>query len=124
MLILASPSDLVQVTSLVANQVRIHASYVDWNGARSTPGRLNTSITTTSTTTIVPAPAAGISRNVKYLVLSCWDSGGNTLFVTHTDGTTSVTIFRTSLIQYGSCTFTEGRGWQTFYGGVLIAVQG
>jgi hypothetical protein len=124
MLILASPSDLIQVTLSTTNGVVVHASYVDWNGARSTPGRTNTNVVTTSITTIVPAPAAGIYRNVKYLSLVCGNTGGNTLNISHTDGTTSVSLFQVSCPQYGTCTFTEGKSWQVYISGLLVAMQG
>ena len=113
MLILASTSDLIRVTTSAAAQIEVHASWVDLNGTTVTPGRTNTPyITTATTTTIVGSPAASTVRNLKHLnitndhaLLSC------VVTVEHTDGTTAIELMAFTLLPGENMILNEEGRW-------------
>lgn len=115
MLLLESTSDLVQVITGGAQAVKVHASFVDVNGTVITPGRLNTAISSATTTTAVASPGSGVSRNVKFLsILNTDATTADTITVQHTDGTTVIILFKMSLPAGWSVNFVDGAGWQVF----------
>jgi len=99
MLILASASDLIQLQVASAGQIDVHASWMDNVSGAVGPGRTNTpEITTSGTTTIVAAPAAGNQRNIKTLHIRNRGAAANQVTVFHTDGTTPVQLQSVSLL--------------------------
>lgn len=96
MLLLTSTSDLLRIVTTAAGTINCHASYVDYNSANTPPiavGRLNTSISTATTTTVVGSPAASTQRTVKSLKISNDHATiSNTVTLQHTDGTTVVPL--------------------------------
>lgn len=103
MLLLASTSDLLRVTTSAAVTTDVHASWVDMNGTTITPGRTNTAITTATTTTVVASPAASTYRTVKTLtVRNRHATTAQTVTVLHTDGTVSVELIKVTLAA-GEC---------------------
>lgn len=108
MILLTSTSDIIRVVTGSAASVQVHASYVDNAAGVITPGRTNTAaITSATTTTIVPAPAASTQRNVKALVLSNLSSTPTTVSVQHFDGTTSSELFSCTLLQNENLSMTD-----------------
>ena len=100
MLLLTSTSDVVRVvTGSAANSIDCHASWMDVNGTTITPGRQNTIITTATTTTVVPSPGAGTTRNLKGLYITN-DSPGTScsVQVDHFDGTNQVELIQFILL--------------------------
>ncbi len=115
MILLTSTSDLIQVITGGTQAIKCHASYVDLNGTTVTPGRLNTAISSATTTTIVASPAASTQRTVKTLSVHNSDgSNADTVTVQHTDGTTVIILFSLSLLAGNSLKYNEGSGWQLF----------
>lgn len=89
MLLLTSTSDSVRVvTGAAVTSLTVHVSWVDNASGVITPGRANYSISTATTTTIVPSPGSGVQRNVKTVQIT--NNSASTVFVEvqHTDGTT------------------------------------
>ena len=99
MIILASTADLVRVVTSHAALVEVHASYVDLNGTTVTPGRLNTMISTATTTTVVASPASSTVRNIKHLNITN-DHASQSCIVTveHSDGTTIIELMSFTLL--------------------------
>jgi len=100
MLLLTSISDVVRVvTSAAASTIDCHASWMDTNGTTVTPGRQNTIISTATTTTVVPSPGSGVTRNLKGLYITN-DSPGTSCVVAvdHFDGTNQVELFSCILL--------------------------
>jgi len=114
MLLLTSTSDLVQVvTGTATSTIEVHASYVDINGTTVTPLRTNARITTATTTTVVPSPAASTQRNLKGLYVTNNSAGTNcNIAVLHTDGTNSVELMQFILLPGENMTFNEEGGWR------------
>ena len=113
MLLLTSTSDVIRVvTGAAANSIDVHASWVDLNGATVTPGRQNTVITTATTTTIVPSPGAGTTRNVKGLYITN-DSAGTScpVAVEHFDGTNQVELIQFNLLSGENLGYREDGSW-------------
>lgn len=113
MLLLNSTSDVVRiVTSAAANSIDCHASWIDLNGSTVTPGRQNTVITTATTTTIVPAPGAGTTRNLKGLYVTNDSTGTNcTVTVDHFDGTNQVELISFVLLPGENLGYREDGSW-------------
>ena len=113
MLLLSTTSDLVQlVTSAAATTIEVHTSYMDVNGTTIMPGRKNTLITTATTTTIVPAPAASTVRNVKAIYCTNNSAGTSvTVSVLHTDGTNVVELMAFILLPGENLGYREDGSW-------------
>src|SRR5262245_52665681 len=97
MLILSSTTDLIQVITGGAGTIDVHASWMDNASGTVVPGRTNTAITSATTTTVVPSPAAATQRNVKTLHIA--NRGGSAIDITvqHTDGSTVSQLHKVSL---------------------------
>lgn len=73
MLLLTSTSDIIRVVTAAAANITCSVSWVDINvstGAVTPGGQVVAAITTATTTTIIPAPASGVVRNVKSIFLT------------------------------------------------------
>lgn len=113
MLLLNSTSDVVRVvTGSAANSIDVHASWVDLNGTTVTPNRQNTVITTATTTTVVPSPSSGTTRNLKGLYITN-DSAGTScsVAVEHFDGTTQVELIQFVLLPGENLGYREDGSW-------------
>jgi len=112
MLLLASTSDRIRVTSSVAADIHVHASWVDLNGSTVTPGRANTLITTATTADVVGGPGASTVRNVKTLTIRNTDPTDSTIAtVIHTDGTNAMQIYQAFLAPGAQIHYIEGSGF-------------
>jgi hypothetical protein len=126
MLILASTSDKILVSSLVftggTGTVHVHASYVDYASGVVTPVQTttNTIVTNTNNVTVVPSPPAGTQRDVKSISIynpqaatPSINSTGNQLTVTHTDGVTPIALINGMALQGGyTLEWRDDDGWQ------------
>ena len=74
MINLTSTSDLLELVTGSALVLNVHASWVDLASTTVTPGRTNTSISSTTTTTIVASPASSTQRNVKTITIRNTDA--------------------------------------------------
>lgn len=113
MLLLNSTSDVVRlVTGAAANSIDVHTSYLDVNGTVITPGRTNTKVTTATTTTIVPSPGAGTTRNVKAIYVTNNSAATScNVSVEHTDGTTAVELIQFILLPGENLGYREDGSW-------------
>src|SRR5215207_5806762 len=116
MILLASTTDKIQViTGTAITAVVVHASYIDNASGTITPGRENNSITTAATTDVVDPPAAATYRNVKTINIRNTSASSSSLVtVRHTDGTTAVDLYQTTLGPAETLTYVEGMGWDVF----------
>lgn len=125
MLLLASTSDKIRLTTGSATNIDVHASWVD--GVSSvTPGRTNTPITTATTTDIVGAPGSSTYRTVKTITIRNRDaSTSNAVTVIHTDGTNAMELYKCTLFAGYTLHYHEGAGfWVTDnYGGNVFNEQ-
>ena len=115
MLNLTTTSDKISLVTSAAANVEVHASWADLSGGSSvTPGRTNTAdITTATTTDIVPAPAGSTVRNVQALsIINSHATVTTDVTVTHTDGTTTQRLNKSTLAPGEGLVFLEGVGWQ------------
>ena len=113
MLLLNSISDVIRVvTGSAASTIDCHASWMDTNGTTVTPGRKNTIISTATTTTIVPSPSAGVTRNLKGLYITN-DSPSTScnVAVEHFDGTNQVELIEFILLPGENLGYREDGSW-------------
>lgn len=120
MILLASTTDLLRlVTSDTAN-IDVHASWVDLDtsGGAVTPGRKNTTISTATTTTLVPSPgSATVMRSVKtFTITNRHATTANTVSLEHYDGTATVSadMITVVLLAGWSLQYDEGKGLEIF----------
>lgn len=120
MLLLASTSDLIRLTTSSTANIDVHASWVDLSGTTVTPGRTNTTISTATTTTLVASPASSTYRTVKTLtVRNRHASTSNSVTLIHTDGTNAMECIKCTLAAGESLMYVEGAGfWQTDVNGL------
>lgn len=113
MLLLTTTSDIVRViTTAAASTIDCHASWMDTNGTTVTPGRLNTVISTATTTTVVPAPGSGVTRNLKGLYITNSSAGTSTrVTVDHFDGTNQVDLIGFILLPGENLGYREDGSW-------------
>ena len=113
MIILASTSDLIRCVTSHAATIEVHTSYVDLNGTTVTPSRLNTLITTATTTTIVASPAASTVRNLKHLnITNDHASQSCSVTVEHSDGTTVIELMQFTLLPGENMILNEEGTWR------------
>lgn len=115
MLLLSSTSSIRVITASAA-MIEVHASaidVVDSTGAPSLAAPINTPyITTATTTTVVPSPAAGSKRNVKHLnITNAHASQSCRVVVDHFDGTTAIELMGFTLLPGENMIFNEEGRW-------------
>jgi hypothetical protein len=112
MLILASSSDKLQLAVASAGSIDVHASWMDNVAGAVGPGRTNTvTITTATTVDIVAPPASGAQRNVKTLHIRNRGTANNDVTVWHTDGTTLVSLQKTTLLPGATLQYIDEIGF-------------
>lgn len=115
MMNLTSTSDLIRIITSAASQIECHASWVDINTSTGagTLGRHNTpTITTATTTTVVPSPAAGSHRNVKHInITNDHASASSQITIEHSDGTTVSELISVILLPGENMVFGEDGRW-------------
>lgn len=114
MLLLASTSDLLRVVTSNASALDVQVSGMDMEPVstdRPVGYRLNTAISSVTTTTIAGSPGAGVIRSIK--TISLRNKGGSTNVVTiiHTDGTTAVEVIEAVLAPDCSLHYHENASW-------------
>lgn len=125
MLLLASTSDKIRLTTGSALNIDVHASWVDKNGSTITPGNKNTPISTATTTDIVAAPASSTYRTVKTITVRNRDSTtSNAVTVIHTDGTNAMEMTKVTLPAGFTLHYHESAGfWVTNANGANVFVE-
>lgn len=113
MLNLTNTTHIIRLITSSAADIECHASWVDFDGASLSTGNLNTvGITTATTTTIVTAPASGVSRNVKAIYSTNVSTSGSThVAIEHFDGTNAVELIGFILLPGENITFNEEGRW-------------
>lgn len=115
MLILPSTSAVIRVvTGAAANSIDVYAAWADMTVATEAidAGSLPTVITTATTTTVVPAPASGVRRNVQGIYITN-DSAGTScpVAVEYFDGTTQVELIQFNLLPGENLGYREDGSW-------------
>ena len=117
MILLTTTSSLIQVVTAGTQVVKVHTDFADTAASQAvTPGRLNTSISTATTTTIVAAPASGFQRAVLGISITNTDTTNPAIItMQHTDGTTVVPLFTDTfpLLPGRTINYNDKLGWQT-----------
>jgi hypothetical protein len=133
MILCVGANDKIQVVTSAAVTVDVHASGMDVDASGNvTTYRKNTAISTATTTDITAVPASGTTRNVKTINLRNKAASSSVdVTVQHTDGTTTVELYKTTLLSGQTLEYAEGVGWavagsnvQTFLENTSTAAQG
>jgi hypothetical protein len=122
-ILLTSTTDLLEVVTSGAQTVHVQASYVDLSGSTVTPGRLNTIISSATTTTVVGSPAASTQRTVKFLSIQNTSGTSETVTVEHTDGTNVIQLQKLTLLAGYTLVYNEGSGWTLYDGSANIQMS-
>lgn len=107
-------TDSLEVTTGQDVPVDVHVSWVDVIvGTSNTPGRTNTLITTATTTSIVPTPAAGTQRVVKHVNIANRDATQSVdVTVIYDTNGTDVILYSATLAPSDVLEYQEGVGWK------------
>lgn len=116
-------STLQVVTGAAVANTVVHASHVDLTLATGAivANADNTTISTAATTNVVPAPASGVTRNVKFLTVRNTNAAtSNTITIQTTDGTNVVPLWfgilgpgmQVSINEFGQVTVFSAGGIQ------------
>lgn len=98
MLALTSISDVLQLVTSSTATTEVHASWIAVGASADVPARKNTTISTATTTAIIPSPPAGGYSAIKALTVSNRHaSAAQTVTVILTDGVAPVTLFKVTL---------------------------
>ena len=112
MLLLTSVNDRLQIVTSSVADIDVHASWVDTSAGVITPGRTNTAIALTTTTSVAGAPAASTQRNVKTLhVRNKHASLACDVTVQHTDGTIVAQLYKATLSAGDALEYTDQAGF-------------
>jgi len=118
MLLLTATTDKIQLVTSAATNVDVHASFVDASNANppviqgDSMGRLNTAISTATTTDIVVAPGSGDVRNVKMLsIRNKSTSTSNDVSVVFDQNGTDFELVKVTLPAGATLEFVEGVGF-------------
>jgi hypothetical protein len=118
MLLLTATTDKIQVITSAAVTVDVHTSFMDASNANppvvqgDTMGRLNTAITTATTTDIVVAPAASEIRNVKTInIRNKHASTATDVTVQFNQNATLFELVKVTLLAGQTLEYVEGVGW-------------
>jgi hypothetical protein len=115
MLPLTTTSDVIQLVTTAAGQIDAFGAYADVTGTTVTVGRQVTRITTATTTTVVSAPGASTSRNIKRLAVSNnHASVTNTVTFQFFDGTNTVIFEVVTLAPGERFSYSETAGIRIF----------
>lgn len=109
---LVSTSDKLRIKTDAGANVDVHAWWTDFSSGSIAIGRLNTPISTATTTDVVASPGSGVERHVKTVSVRNKDtSKACAITVIHTDGTTAVELMRVNLSPGFALEFAEDEGW-------------
>ena len=118
MILLTATTDKIQVISSAAVTLDVSASFMDMTTADppvvkgSTSGRLNTAISTATTTDIVAAPAASTIRNVKHItVRNRHATTSCDVTIQFNQNATLFELFKVTLLAGETLEFVEGVGF-------------
>lgn len=102
------------VTGSGGIDVRVRADWLENDAGTITPGSQNTaSITTATTTTIVPAPASGKQRNVGSVnITNNHATAATQVTVEHYDGTTAIPLMGVTLLPGEDLDLSETGRWR------------
>ena len=114
MIILDTVDRLLQVVlagSVTANHLPIVASYVDLSDTAYEPATNYVLTNNTTAVTIVPAPGAGVKRQIKLISVVNEDTASALVTVQYNDDATLRTIFKATLDVGDQLFYTDGEGW-------------
>ncbi len=112
MLLLSSTSDKLRLTTSAAVNIDVHASFADFDGSTVTPGRLNTPISSATTSDVVASPGSGVYRTVKTLTIrNRSTSTACDVTVIHTDGTNAMELYKATIGPGGHLHYIEEAGF-------------
>lgn len=116
MLLLASTTDKIQLTTSAAADIDVHASFMDHTTSTDdvVGSKQNTAITTATTTDIVAAPGSGVVRNVKTLHICNKDASDSCdVTVIYDANGTDYRLHKATLRPDEALEYVEGIGFYT-----------
>jgi hypothetical protein len=110
-MMIAGASDLVEIVTGSSSSVDITVDYRDLSAGVVTPGYFGTNVAAAQTTTVVAAPGASISRNVKEIIVRNKGAAANDITVRHKISGTSYEVVKITLQPGDSLEYKEGVGY-------------
>lgn len=104
--------EVVLAGAVTTNQLPIVSSFVDKTATAFTPGKTTTQTNSTSTVTIVAAPAASTQREVHSINIYNADTVAATITVRENDNGTLRTLVKTTLSVGDTLQYSHASGWK------------
>lgn len=124
MLLLTSTSDKIQVITSTIATVEVDAAYVDNFSGIVTPGRRIDTLSSIDIHDVVPAPTAGVQRNLRTLIVrNDHVSLSNGIEINHTDGVDTVTLWSGGLQAKEQVVLNQLGDWKTYDANGLEIIQ-
>jgi Collagen triple helix repeat (20 copies) len=112
MILLTSTSDVIRVVTGQDAAIDVHVSWIDNVSGAVVPDRANSSIAAATTTEVVPAPPAGVQRNVKYMTARNKDATQTTeILFEHVSAAGAVELYKETVLPDGQIQFTDLHGF-------------
>lgn len=110
-LFLISTTDAVEVVTGTAINLDVHASWADNNAGTLSYGKTATAISTATTTTVVAAPASGVTRNIRGMTLRNKSATASDVTVQIDVSATNYELVKVTLRGGETLEYQEGVGW-------------
>lgn len=114
MLILSPTTDSLEIVTSTAVSISYHISYADHTSTGVTAAEVGGTISSATTTTVLSAPAAGTTRQIRGInILNEGNStsGANEMLVQIDVSGTNTVIYKCLLFGEETAGFTDARGW-------------
>lgn len=110
MILLTTINDSLTLTTSSVDEIHYTVSYVDITTTSFTPGSVQGTITTATTTTILSAPAASTQRQVKYVSFYNNGAGTNSIIFAKKVSSTTYKIVNQDLLTLSTLQYVDGNG--------------
>lgn len=115
MILQTSTTDKLQIITTSTADIKVHVSWLTNASGTITPDRKNTSSTSVATTDITLVPGSSEQDSIVHInVRNVHASSSNTVTIQHTDGTTIIILYKTTLLAGESVIYMEGVGWRVY----------
>ena len=115
MIILNATTDTLEIVTSAAGEIEYTVAYADHTPTGVTISNSLGKITTATTTTVVSAPSAGVTRQVRGIMIANTSKSVENTVTVQTDVSSANRTLISSIVDYGeSLHYTDGGGWKSY----------
>lgn len=114
MIILNASNDSLEIVTSAAGKIEYVIAYADHTSSGVSISNALGTITTATTTTVVSAPAAGTTRQIRGIMIANTSASTNNTLTVQIDTSGTNKKVMSFLLEYGeNAQYTDGAGWKT-----------